>query len=64
MCIKINWSIKSRDIGLVWEFLAQGYGFLAILIHWLVIYPVRLCPAFKQLGSGKLDNTGPGFLIV
>ena len=20
--------------------------------------------SFKQLGSGKLDNTGPGFLIV
>ena len=28
MCLKINWSVKHRDIGLVWELLAPGYGLL------------------------------------
>ena len=55
MCLKINWSVKRRDKGLVWELLSSGYGLLTTFFILLFPGPVQAClshgASFSYSGS-------------
>ena len=57
MCLKINWSVtvRSRDIGLVWELLAPGYGLL-FWLYWNLLYsdPIEM-RVWTEKKSKKVD---------
>ena len=48
MCLKINWSVKRRDIGLVWEQLPPGYGLLVVFVS-----QTAVCAEGKRFASSK-----------